>query len=117
MKPKMLSETRIYFVQTCVDCGKEFRIAKNSKAIRCLSCRKKLSDAKMKELYQAKEERLKNEIQFFIGAVILKVEHTEYAGELSGITVKTLSGKTIELNANGGTEDYAHIEWEEKEMA
>jgi DNA-directed RNA polymerase subunit RPC12/RpoP len=115
MKPQMLSETRIYFVQKCVDCGKTFRLAKDSKETRCYKCRTKLRDKKYFDQEQERRKKIEETNNSLIGSTVVHVKGRTSSNELASMEIKTANGKIIELTSIGYEDDH-YIEWEEKEM-
>ena len=104
MTKKLKAITTHYYVETCLECGNDFRVQKYDKETVCYDCRTK-----------KRIDEVNKEGQFLIGAVIVGFEPhncgtSTSLDELDSILVQTVDKQMIKFTGGGYEERY--IEWE-----
>jgi|GEM_PF-1969774 len=105
--PTRKTREEVYYVNTCIDCGKEFECAKDSTEERCYSCRTKKN-----------EEQATEKMSYLVDAKVTAVTPFMFghipSNHIAEITVKTTDGRKLVITA-GGYNDERYMELEEEE--
>ena len=92
--PTKKTREEIYYVNTCIDCGKEFEVSKDSTEKRCYSCRTKKN-----------EEQATKRMSYLVDAKITAVTPFMFghipSSHIAEITVETTDRRKLVITAGG----------------